>query len=168
MTFQTEQKALEDAFRNAMRRHASTVAIITTGDESQWVGMAATAVSSVSSDPPTLLIVVNRAASLATALQARKKFCVNLLAERHKDLVSAFGGKLKGQDRFNVGEWRLTPDGLPTLGDALASLVCETVQVVGAATHDIYIGRVVGVTVHPDIDPLVWMDGRMATIMDHM
>ncbi len=164
MTMKSEQIALEDAFRSAMRRHASTVAIITACHEAQWIGMAATAVCSVSSEPPTLLIVVNRSASLATALRAENRFCVNLLAERHKNLVAAFGGKLKGQERFNVGEWRQAMEGLPTLSDALACISCETVQVIAAATHDIYVGRVAEVLVHADVDPLIWLDGSIAMI----
>lgn len=146
-----------------MRRHASTVAIITTGRNPEWTGMAATAVSSISNDPPTLLVVVNRAASLATALRNETAFCVNLLAARHNYLVSIFGGSLKGKDRFTVGEWRATSEGLPELADALASFTCETVQIIGVATHDIYVGRISRVAIHADIDPLIWMDGCAAT-----
>lgn len=152
-----------DGFRAAMRRLATTIALVTSGRGDNWSGMAATAVVSVCADPPTLLVAVNRTASLHPMLAAENRFCVNLLSERHRDLVGVFSGQKKGLARFETGGWMPGPDGLPILGDALASLTCRTVNTLDIGTHTLFIGQVEHVINHDDIDPLVWVDGGFAS-----
>lgn len=154
---------LPDDFKQAMRRLATTIAIVTTGTGENWSGMAATAVTSVTSDPPTILVAVNRSASLSPILQAEQRFCVNLLAERHCDLVGVFSGAKKGLDRFETGGWIASEEGLPILPDAVASLVCTTQMTLGVATHTLFIGQVQRIVNHPSIDPLIWVDGGFAS-----
>jgi flavin reductase (DIM6/NTAB) family NADH-FMN oxidoreductase RutF len=154
---------LSDDFKRAMRRLATTIAIITTGTGESWSGIAATAVTSVTSDPPTLLVAVNRSASLSPVLQAEQRFCVNLLAERHRDLVGIFSGGKKGFERFSSGGWVASDEGLPVLPDAVASLVCTTQMTLGVATHTLFIGQVQRIVNHPSIDPLIWVDGGFAS-----
>lgn len=150
-------------FKLAMRRQASTVAIVTTGIGDHWSGMAATAVTSVAVDPPTILVAVNRTASILPVLHAEQRFCVNLLAERHQDLVAVFSGGRKGMDRFGIGDWSGTPEGLPVLSDALASLVCITKTTLDVETHTLFIGNVQSIVNHPQIEPLLWVDGKFAS-----
>lgn len=154
---------VNDGFRQAMRRLATTVALVTTGQGDSWAGIAATAVVSVCADPPTLLVAVNRTASIHPILHAEKRFCVNLLSERHRDLVGIFSGKKKGRKRFEGGNWVAGADGLPVLADALASLNCVTETTLDVGTHTLFIGRVESVINHDDIDPLVWVDGGFAS-----
>jgi flavin reductase (DIM6/NTAB) family NADH-FMN oxidoreductase RutF len=158
----TEQ-ALRDDFRQAMRRLATTVAIVTTGSRDTYAGMAATAVMSVTADPPTLVVAVNRTASMAPLLGEHGWFCVNLLAERHQDLVAIFGGKKSGQARFEDGDWTFSADMPPVLVDAAASLVCETSGRFDVGTHTLVVGEVRVISNHPKIDPLIWVDGRIAS-----
>lgn len=154
---------LTDDFKQAMRRLATTIAIVTTGTGEDWTGMAATAVTSVTSDPPTILVAVNRTASLSPLLHEQQRFCVNLLAERHKDLVGIFSGQKKGMARFEDGEWTQSPEGVPVLKDAVASLICTTQMTLGVATHTLFIGQVQSIVNHPSIDPLIWVDGTFAS-----
>ncbi|MDB5685946.1 MAG: flavin reductase domain protein FMN-binding [Rhizorhabdus sp.] len=154
---------VNDGFKHAMRRLATTVALITSGQGENWAGMAATAVVSVCADPPTLLVAVNRTASIHPTLHAEKRFCVNLLSDRHRELVGVFSGKKKGLERFETGAWVAGADGLPVLGDALASLNCRTESTLDVGTHTLFIGRVESVINHDEIDPLVWVDGGFAT-----
>lgn len=150
-------------FRHAMRRLATTVALVTTGKDENWAGIAATAVVSVCADPPTLLVAVNRDASIYPILHSEMRFCVNLLSERHRDLVGIFSGQKKGRMRFEGGNWRAGADGLPVLADALASLNCAIETTLDVGTHTLFIGRVENVVNHDDIDPLVWVDGGFAS-----
>jgi flavin reductase len=154
---------VRDGFRNAMRRLATTIALVTTGRDKEWTGMAATAVVSVCAEPPTLLVAVNRTASIYPLLHAEKRFCVNLLAERHRDLVGIFSGQKKGYERFETGNWVAGPDGLPVLADALASLSCSTQSTIDVGTHTLFIGVVDQVINHDEINPLVWVDGSFAS-----
>jgi flavin reductase (DIM6/NTAB) family NADH-FMN oxidoreductase RutF len=154
---------LSEDFKQAMRRLATTIAIVTTGTGENWSGMAATAVTSVTSDPPTVLVAVNRSASLSPVLQAEQRFCINLLAERHRDLVGIFSGGKSGIDRFSTGGWVASNEGLPVLPDAVASLICTTQMTLGVATHTLFIGQVQRIVNHPSIDPLIWVDGCFAS-----
>ncbi|HKX22556.1 MAG TPA: flavin reductase family protein [Rhizorhapis sp.] len=159
----TADLALADEFKLAMRRLATTIAIITTGKQENWSGMAATAVMSVTSEPPTILVAVNRNASLSPVLQTEQRFCVNLLAERHQELVSIFSGGKKGSARFETGGWVASEEGLPVLPDAVASLICTTQLTLGVATHTLFVGQVQRIVNHPTIDPLIWVDGTFAS-----
>jgi flavin reductase (DIM6/NTAB) family NADH-FMN oxidoreductase RutF len=154
---------LEGAYKDAMRRLATTIALITTGQGEGWSGMAATAVVSICADPPTLLVTVNRSASIHATLHAEKRFCVNLLSERHQDLVGIFSGKKKGFARFEDGGWIAGPNGLPVLPDALSSIVCSTMTTLDVGTHTLFIGSVDQVINHDTIDPLIWVDGGFAS-----
>lgn len=145
-------------FRNAMRRLASGVCLITAGDR----GMAATAVMSLTAEPPTLAIAVNRSASLFQALQAEELFCVNVLAQRHGDLVGRFSGAIPREERFLHGDWTLAAGQPPVLNDALVSLVCRQVQALETSTHVLFVGEVVRTTSHPAVDPLIWLNGACA------
>ena len=153
---------MRDGFRHAMRRLATTIALVTAGRGEGWTGMAATAVMSVTADPPTLLVAVNRTASIHPILSGSERFCVNLLADRHRDLVGIFSGKKKGYERFETGGWVEGTDGIPVLGDALASLVCRITQTLDVTTHTLFIGEVETVVNHDEISPLVWVDGTFA------
>lgn len=154
---------IKDGFRHAMRRLATTIALVTTGRGEGWSGMAATAVMSVCAEPPTLLTAVNRSASIHPVLMAEERFCVNLLADRHQELVGIFSGKKKGAERFETGDWISGGDGIPVLDDALASMECRITQRIDVGTHTLFIGEVEHVVNHDDITPLVWVDGSFAS-----
>jgi flavin reductase len=153
---------LSDDYRQAMRRLATTVAIVTAGRGSHCTGMAATAVMSVTADPPTLIVAVNRSASIAPILATEEHFCVNLLSPRHQELVGIFSGRKKGRERFETGRWRMSDDHPPVLEDAIASLLCRKTVSFEISTHTLCTGEVLEIVNHPDIDPLVWMDGGFA------
>lgn len=161
MTRQIE--AVSDGYRLAMRRLAATVALISCGDKGDWAGMAATAVTSVSTEPPTLLVAVNRNASIHSRLLAEKRFCVNLLSGHHQGLIGCFSGEKKGSDRFEEGAWT-EEHGMPVLTDALASLSCRLIQTLDVSTHTLFIAAVERVRCSDEVDPLIWVDGMCASI----
>ena len=105
----TAQKAtlnevrLNEAFREAMRRFATTVSIISCSDqEGRLHGMSATAVASVCVEPPTLLICINNSTATHGALSRSGRFCVNILRSFHSELSQVFSGKMRGDDRFRL------------------------------------------------------------------
>lgn len=149
-------------FKQAMRRLATTISIVTAGRGDACTGMAATAVMSVTADPPTLIVAVNKGASIAPLLQEGEIFCVNLLSERHRDLVGIFSGQKKGRERFESGAWELHAERPPVLNDAVTSLLCRKSGAFEVSTHILYTGEVLEIVNHPQIDPLVWVDGQFA------
>lgn len=151
-------------FKKAMRRLASTVTIISTADTNgNRYGMTATAMNSLSMDPPSLLICVNHNASIHTPLVGRGRFCVNVLTTDHEDLVGTFSGKLKGDARFQVGEWRSEATGMPYLDGAQCNLFCDIETEIPFGSHSIIVGRLTDVRVEEEIRPLVFADGRLGT-----
>jgi flavin reductase (DIM6/NTAB) family NADH-FMN oxidoreductase RutF len=158
---------LTDGMRKAMRRLAASVVVITARDGNTRYAMAASAVTSLSMDPPSMLVCVNKTASIYPVLAAGKDFCVNVLSGSHKELSAACSGALKGEERFTIGEWRTDPDTeVPFLGDAQASLICAVDGIHHYGTHGIFIGKVKRVHLHGDIYPLIYVDGRYSSVVD--
>jgi len=150
----------EASFRDAMRRLASTVTIIsTTSGQGRRHGITATAVSSLSMDPPSLLVCVNRSGSLHDLLAEADHFCVNLLRIEQVDLSHVFAGKLGSEERFQHGNWAENEHGLPYITDAQASIFCRKQDVIPHGSHSIFIGMVNKTLVSDDICPLLYGNG---------
>ena len=155
---------LATAFKNAMRRLAATVTIVTGGTPDQRGGFAATAVCSVTTDPPALLVCVNQAASLHDSLTMGHHFCVNLLHGSHAELSSIFGGGVASDRRFEHGDWAHDADGVAYLSDAQANVFCVVDALMPYGTHTIVVGKVTHVRLHGEIAPLIYSDGRFIAI----
>ncbi|MCF4165171.1 flavin reductase family protein [Zavarzinia compransoris] len=151
---------LVTAFKGAMRRLAATVTVVTTGAGGEHQGMTATAVTSVTADPPALLVCVNQSASMHPSLETGTRFCVNLLNESHAEVAGAFGGKLQGPERFTAGHWAVNDHGVPYLTDAQANIFCLVDALMIYGTHTIFVGKVDDVRLFGDIAPLIYQDGR--------
>ena len=96
-----EQRSLD--YRNAMARLGAAVNIVTTDGAAGRAGFAATAVCSVSDNPPTLLVCLNRNASAYKVVKANGVICINTLAAHHEVLSTLFGGKTPAEERFAAG-----------------------------------------------------------------
>lgn len=157
--FIIDEPLLDEAFKQAMRRLATTVTIITTrGADSLPLGMTATAVTSLSAAPPSLLACVNRSTSIHAHLATGTDFCVNLLSKQHHELSSAFGGKVAPAERFGLGGWDLQH--LPYLKDAQVNFACTVDGLFEYGTHTIVIGRIHGIRMPGRFAPLLYGDGR--------
>ncbi len=155
-----------DAFKTAMRCLAAGVTIITTVHDGQRAGLTATAVCSLSVDPPQLLVCVNQRAEAHGLIHRGSVMCVNLLARQHRDLAARFAGQggVSGAARFAMGEWTTLRTGAPVLADAVASFDCLVSERVESSTHSIFIGRVVAVRSRPDASPLIYAGGGYAEL----
>jgi flavin reductase len=152
---------IESDFKVAMRRLAATVTIISTGSTEHRYGMTATAVTSLSMDPPSLLVCVNRNASIHEPIRDEGRFCINLLGLTHQSHCSIFSGKEKGEERFRYGAW-LTHDGVPYLADAQANIFCDVDGAMEYGSHTIFIGRVGNCLVRGEAEPLIYVDGHFS------
>lgn len=163
---------LTDAFKLAMRALASTPTIVTTLAEGERHGMAATAVTSLSMDPPSLVVCVNRTASMHRHLAAGQPFCVNILQSQHADLCMAFGGRVSPEERFGVGEWVAGEHDLPALADAAAAVFCRVSTMLDHGSHTVVIGDVdaVRLPTAPEgapgslLAPLIYGNGGFLTV----
>ena len=156
----TQDDPIAPAFRRAMRRLTSTVCIATANLEGQPVGMTMTAVTSVSMEPPALLVCANRQSRLHAALTPGAPFCVNILRVGHDDVAAAFGGRASHTERFGCGNWVVDEATPPYLEDALANLYCTVANSMDYGSHCIFIGCVREVRNGHDGPPLIYGDGR--------
>jgi flavin reductase len=153
-----------NGFRKAMRRLATTVSVVTTASAGRPFGMTATAVTSLSTEPPSLLFCVNRNASIFPTLESGAKAYVNLLNSDQARLAEIFGGKVLPEERFFYGAWAYDESGVPFLADAQANLSCTIDAIFAYATHGIFVGKVDVVRLRGEVRPLIFGDGRFWNI----
>jgi flavin reductase (DIM6/NTAB) family NADH-FMN oxidoreductase RutF len=153
-------------FRGAMRALAGGVSVITVGRGSDISGMTVTSVSSLSVEPPTLIVSVNRQSSSWPLLQRYGAFGVNILTAEQLDIAERFSGKdgLKGAARFNGAQWVTRATGVPLLVDSLASIDCEVEEVIERHSHVIVIGRVRDVLTSVPTSALTYWDGQYVAV----
>lgn len=159
----TELADVQAAFRFTMRACAATVALITTADDDgTWYGLAASSVSSLSMDPPSVLIAINRDSLSHDVIVRRGVFGVNFLRSHQKDIVATFASKTDRAARFEIEGWHSGYHGLPFYEHALANLFCSVERTVEYGTHTVFIGLVNHVLVedHDPPDPLIWLNGK--------
>ncbi|HEY5711035.1 MAG TPA: flavin reductase family protein [Allosphingosinicella sp.] len=154
---------LADGFRQAMRRVASTVNVISICVNGEALGITATAVSAISMDPPSLLICINRAASVHPSIQDVSHFSVNVLHRDQEDIAAMFADRSRQGQRFVRG-WENDCVRPPRLIDAQAALLCRRTDHHQFGTHSIFIGVVEDVVIRDEIQPLVYLDGRFGTL----
>jgi flavin reductase (DIM6/NTAB) family NADH-FMN oxidoreductase RutF len=140
----TETAVSSADFRGAMRHLTGGVSIITAGRRKDITGMTVTSVTSLSVDPPTLLVSINRDASSFPLIRRYGAFGVNILAADQLDIAERFAGKggLKGAERFAGSQWVTSVSGVPLLVGALSAVDCEVEEIVERHSHGIVIGRV--------------------------
>ena len=124
------------ALRCFMRRWATGVAVVT-GMAGRPVGCTVTAFTSVSLDPPLLLVCLGRDSRTRAAIAARPVFGVNVLHARQRDLAEAFA--TPAADRFRGVPFRIVHD-VPVLDDAFAAVVCAVRSAVPVGDHDLVVG----------------------------
>ena len=147
-----------DAFRNAMACLGAAVNIITTDGPAGRAGFTASAVCSVTDSPPTLLVCLNRSASVWPIFRDNGYLCVNTLAAGHEELSTLFGGKTPMADRFAAADWHTLASGSPLLDGALVSFDCKVAQVVSVGTHDILFCEVQALVRNDETHGLAWFD----------
>jgi flavin reductase (DIM6/NTAB) family NADH-FMN oxidoreductase RutF len=133
--------ASTDAFKAALRRFATGVCIVTTEHEGVLHGFTVNAFSSVSVEPPTILICVNRSATAHALISAAERFCVNVLALEQRAVAERFAGG-DAKTRFAGIDYRIGPSGSPILGGVIAYVDCALAEEYTAGTHTIFIGSV--------------------------
>lgn len=157
-------------YRAIMRQQAGAVALICTSTPRSRYGLTATAVCSVTDDPPTLLACVNKTATAHDHIFETEEFCVNLLAEQHEKIAGIFAGMtdLTGDDRFKVKgfKWTKYKSGMPRLSGALATLDCQVVEKQQFATHTIFFGAVRDGAFNDDAAPLLYLRGEFGVMQD--
>lgn len=152
-----------DAFRAGMRQLASGVCLVTTVLDGERHGFAATSVTALSGEPPSLLVCINRATSGHGPLHGAGRFCVNVLAQDQETTASLFGDRARRHERFLGDAW---DDGEALrLTQALAAFDCRVDRTFDYGTHSIVVGLIETIHVGPvGRSPLVYFDARFRAL----
>lgn len=146
-------------FRNAMARVCAPVNIITTNGPAGRGGFTATAMCSVTDEPPTLLVCMNGSSTQAGLFLENKRFCVNVLTAGHQDLANLFaGGSADMGARYAAANWVGMTGGTEALADAIVSFDCLLDDVRQVGTHHVFIGRVESLRSRTDGHALAYFD----------
>jgi len=149
---------LPAAFRQAMRNISSTVYVITLSSEGRRWGLTATAVSSLSMEPPSILACINHRASIHAPLIESERFCLNALRCDQSQVASAFSSSGLGEDRFRAGRW-VDFGGAPAICDAVANILCRRSMTTSFGSHTVLVGEVEAVRVDDQAPPLIYRQG---------
>ncbi len=153
-----EEPVTSEEFRRACGRFATGVTIASVVDSSGAPhGLTVNSFTSVSLDPPLILICLGHAVTTIDAFRASRHFGINVLAQEQRDLSDRFARR--GHDRFDGLEWYRGETGVPLLPGVLAAIECRVRERVACGDHDIFIGEMVHVTAG-DGNPLLYYSGQ--------
>ncbi len=132
-----------DDFKKALQLWASGVSVVTTYSEKFGnQGMTVTAFTSVSVEPPQILVCLNAQADTGEGIVDSQRFAVNVLTEQQQDVSNQFAGGCSQEQRFANTPWQTGDTGVPVLTESLMVLECKLVDRVKAGTHWIVVGEV--------------------------
>lgn len=145
-------------YRDAMAQFAGAVHVVTTDGPAGKRGATVIAACSVSDNPPTILVCLNRENPKNLPFVQNGNFALNTLSSQQKPLAEAFSGHtgLSEPDRFALGDWETISSGAPALRGALAVFDCELVETKDLATHRVLFGRVTGLRIGDSLKPLIY------------
>jgi flavin reductase (DIM6/NTAB) family NADH-FMN oxidoreductase RutF len=165
-TIKIDRDVASGDFRSAMRHLAGGVSVITVGHGRDIAGMTVTSLSSLSVDPPTLIVSINRESSSWPLLKRHGFFGVNILTADQIDIAERFTGKggLKGADRFAGARWTTGVSGVPLLVGALSAIDSEAEDIIERHSHAIVIGRVLDIQLSSRSAALAYWQGQYVAI----
>jgi flavin reductase len=146
-------------FRDAMARLGAAVNVVTTDGAAGQAGVTASAVCSVTDDPPTLLVCLNRSSRANAQFKANGVLCVNTLAAGQDALSDVFAGKggLDTDGRFAAARWTRLVTGAPVLEEAsVVSFDCRIAEVLEKGTHSVLFAEIAAIRQGSEGGALIW------------
>lgn len=155
-------------YREAMSRFAGAVHVVATDGPYGRRGTTVIAACSVSDDPPTILVCLNRMKPENDCFAQNGVFALNTLSPAQQPLADAFSGLtgLTQDERFALGEWETVSSGAPVLLGALATFDCHLVDAKDFATHRILLGKVTGIRIGDFDEPLIYYRRAYRTLLE--
>jgi 3-hydroxy-9,10-secoandrosta-1,3,5(10)-triene-9,17-dione monooxygenase reductase component len=133
-----------DVFRAVMGHFVTGITVVTTLDGAMPQGITVNALSSVSLEPPLVMVALDRRRFITPTVMSARRYAVNVLSEEQQALSDCFAGAAvqPGRDEFCGARWSPGTTGLPLLDGAIATLECTVVETFEAGDHVLFIGRV--------------------------
>ena len=153
--------------KTALRTLAGGVSVVTAGEGDHRSGATVTSATSLSMDPPTMIVNINRSSSTWPVIQRYGHFCVNILSAQQKAIADRFAGVggLKGAERYQGADWKILVSGAPVLTDGLSAVDCFVEEVIERHSHAIILGRIVAVETRGG-SSLVYSNGKYGSFED--
>ena len=151
--------SIQDNFRLAMRRYIYSVSIMSNKDNADNPNaITVSSVTSISMDPPSLLICINKSSRIHNSIELGSKFCINLLNNEQEDLSNICSDEDMYDQRFKDENWNL--DSIPFLKNAQANMFCKVDKLTSYHTHTIVVGLVEDANYADEISTLTYVDGK--------
>ncbi len=145
-------------FKEGMSRVGAAVHVVTTDGPAGLGGITASAVTSITVEPPMMLFCINKSSPSAQRMLENGVFCINTLAAADQKISDIFAGRTDQhlEERFTTGAWAKLSTGAPVLTTALAAFDCRLVEAKEVTTHFVMIGVVVATEVIPEGESLMY------------
>ncbi len=151
--------SIQDNFRLAMRRYIYSVSIMSNKDNADNPNaITVSSVTSISMNPPSLLICINKSSRIHDTIQLGSKFCINLLNSNQQNLSNICSDEEMYDQRFKDKNWNL--DDIPFLQNAQANIFCKVDKLTSYHTHTIVVGLVEEANYADEISTLTYVDGE--------
>ncbi len=149
---------LQDFFEG-MSRVAATVHVVTTDGEAGMAGITVSAMSSVTADPPTLLICIHEESPTCQKIKTNGKFCVNVLQAHHSNWSESFAGLLPFDEMATLSSeaWKKGKLDIPVFRESLVIFECQIAQNIQIGTHRIFFGEIKHIQ-YQDGSPLIYVN----------
>lgn len=154
----SEEKQANSLFRDAMATLSAAVNIVATNGDAGCGGLTATAVCSVTDNPPTVMVCINSKSQINTVFQDNGKLSINILSHEHEEMACHFAGMtgLAMAERFAQPGWQHGQLNQPILRNALASLEGDILDVRQVGTHFVYMAEIKTMIIREDGDGLIY------------
>ena len=150
--------SIQDNFRLDMRRYIYSVSIMSSKDDGYLNAITVSSVTSISMDPPSLLICINKSARIHDTLKIGSEFCINLLNKDQEELSNICSDEDSYDERFKDKNWNTK--GVPFLANAQANIFCKVDKLSSYHTHTIVVGLVQDANYSDEISTLTYVDGN--------
>jgi len=159
----------KEEFCSGMRHLAGACVVIASEHGGARAGLTATAVCSISAEPPRLLVCVNKNVFAHGLITQSGAVSINVLSQQQEIIAKRFAGMVDGvcgEQRFeDEGNWGKGALGVPVLRDALVSFECRVVEAIPANSHDMFVCEVIGIDGQQGADsPLMYFDGKFSAL----
>ena len=149
-------------FRNTLGHFATGVTVITTAQGSELIGLTANAFSSLSLDPPLVLVCIDKKAFSLPAFKKGVPFAINILQKEQEEDCWRFAKK--SEDKFAGASYTISDQGVPILQGNLATIECDVYEILEGGDHVIITGYVKNATYDDQVEPLLFFRGKLERV----
>ncbi|MDT7891898.1 MAG: flavin reductase family protein [Thermoproteota archaeon] len=156
---------IKEALRLVMRIYPQGVTVVTTKKDNRFFGLTVSAFTSISLDPPLVMVSISKQSSIHNIMLESEFFTINFLAEDQKIVSDIFSGRVKVKDRFEAVEYFFDKTGCPIIKGVRAYIECKKYSIYDGGDHSIFLGEVINAKKLSDKNPLIYYNQQYITLI---